>query len=112
LRKKISETRDQLKEISGDKVSFSLEANDPPERAGIKKTWEQANFGEGIPLTASLTALEKIKTDVKNAEAAVVKQIFGEMDMAVVNLDRFSAVAVAPSSYVVQGQPYTAEVFL
>src|SRR5690606_5648030 len=44
--------------------------------------------------------------------AAVVKQIFGEMDMAVVNLDRFSAVAVAPSSYVVQGQPYTAEVFL
>jgi len=112
LRKKINEAREKLKEISADKVSFSLEANDPPERAGIKKTWEQANFGEGIPLTASLTALEKIKTDIKNAEAAVVKQIFGEMDMAVVNLDRFSAVAVAPSSYVVQGQPYSAEVFL
>ncbi len=28
------------------------------------------------------------------------------------NLDQFAAVAVAPSSYVIQGQPYTAEVFL
>ncbi len=28
------------------------------------------------------------------------------------NLDQFAAVAVAPSSYLIQGQPYTAEVFL
>src|SRR6201995_1191742 len=34
------------------------------------------------------------------------------MDKAVVNLDQFAAVAVAPSSYVIQGQPYTAQVFL
>src|SRR5690606_10671985 len=67
---------------------------------------------DGIPLTAAITSLEKIKADVKNAESAVVKHIFGEMDMAVVNLDRFAAVAVAPSSYIIQGQPYTAKVFL
>jgi gliding motility-associated protein GldM len=36
----------------------------------------------------------------------------GEVDQAVVNLDQFSAVAVAPTSYVLVGQPYTAEVFL
>jgi len=34
------------------------------------------------------------------------------MDEAVVTLDKFSAVAVAPSSYILAGQPYTAEVFL
>jgi len=34
------------------------------------------------------------------------------MDQAVVNLDKFAAVAVAPTSYLVQGQPYSAEVFL
>ncbi|WP_317130929.1 type IX secretion system motor protein PorM/GldM [Sphingobacterium daejeonense] len=34
------------------------------------------------------------------------------MDQAVVNLDKFAAVAVAPTSYLVQGQPYAAEVFL
>ena len=34
------------------------------------------------------------------------------MDKSLVNLDQFDAVAVAPSSYVIQGQPYTAQVFL
>ena len=112
LRDLINQTREQLLELSNNEVSFSLNAVDPPARGGIQKSWEQANFGDGIPLTAAVTALEKIKADVKNAEATVVKHIFGEMDMAVVNLDRFSAVAVAPSSYIIQGQPYTAKVFL
>lgn len=112
LRQRIDKTREQLLLIADNKVSFSLEAEDPPIRGGVKKSWEQANFGEGIPLTAAITSLEKIKADAKNAEAAVVRQIFGEMDMAVVNLDRFAAVAVAPTSYVIQGQPYTAQVFL
>ncbi|SEL74844.1 type IX secretion system motor protein PorM/GldM [Parapedobacter koreensis] len=112
LRALISETREKLLAISNNEVGFSLDAQDPPPRAGIKKNWEESNFGDGIPLTAAITSLEKIKADVKNAEAAVVKHIFGEMDMAVVNLDRFAAVAVAPSSYIIQGQPYTAKVFL
>jgi len=112
LRDLINVTREKLLEISKNEVGFALEANDPPPRAGIKKSWEEANFGDGIPLTAAITSLEKIKADAKNAEAAVVKHIFGEMDMAVVNLDRFAAVAVAPSSYIIQGQPYTAKVFL
>lgn len=112
LRELIHDTRERLIAISDNKVSFSLDAQDPPMRGGVQKTWEEANFGQGIPLTAAITALEKIKADVKNAEAAVVRQIFGEMDMAIVNLDRFAAVAVAPSSYVIQGQPYTAKVFL
>jgi gliding motility-associated protein GldM len=42
----------------------------------------------------------------------VVKKILGEVDQAVVNLDQFTAVAVAPTSYVIAGQPYTAQVFL
>lgn len=112
LRNLIHQTREQLLALANNEVSFSLDAQDPPARGGIKKSWEQANFGNGIPLTAAITALEKIKADVKNAEAVVVKHIFGEMDIAVVNLDRFAAVAVAPSSYVIQGQPYTAKVFL
>lgn len=112
LKERINDTRDKLNEITDNQVNFSLEALDPPVWGGIKKTWENANFGAGIPLTAAMTSLEKIKADIKNAESAVVKHVFGEMDMAVVNLDRFSAVAVAPSSYIIQGQPFSAEVFL
>lgn len=112
LKDLINQTKSSLMEISNNEINFNLDAEDPAPSGGVSKTWEQVNFGDGIPLTAAITVLEKIKADAKNAESAVVKHIFGEMDMAVVNLDRFAAVAVAPSSYVIQGQPYTAKVFL
>lgn len=112
LRDLINTTAEQLTTLTDNEVSFSLSASDPAPRGGVQKSWEQANFGEGIPLTAAITALEKINADAKNAESAVVKHIFGKMDQAIVNLDRFAAVAVAPTSYLIQGQPYTAKVFL
>ncbi|HXI00935.1 MAG TPA: gliding motility protein GldM [Sphingobacteriaceae bacterium] len=116
LKKRINETREKLLSLLDEKdrngVNFSLQAVDPPARALVKKSWEDVNFGEGIPLTAAITALAKIQADVKNAESEMVKKLLGKMDVAVVNLDQFAAVAVAPTSYVIQGQPYTAEVFL
>ncbi|MVZ63042.1 gliding motility protein GldM [Sphingobacterium humi] len=112
LRDLINKTAEDLRKLTNNEVNFSLSAENPAARAGLKKTWEQANFGEGIPLAAAMTAIEKINADAKNAESAVVKHIFGKMDQAVVNLDRFAAVAVAPTSYLIQGQPYTAKVFL
>lgn len=112
LRTLIDSTASTLRTLTNNEVNFSLDAQDPPPRAGIKRSWQEVNFGEGIPLTAAITALEKIKADAKNTESAVVKHIFGKMDLAVVNLDKFAAVAVAPTSYLVVGQPYTAKVFL
>ena len=116
LKNKINETRTKLlallveKERAG--VNFSLQAVDPKSSGGVRRSWEEMNFGDGIPLTAAITALAKIQADTKNAESEMVKKILGEMDLAVVNLDKFAAVAVAPTSYVIAGQPYTAEVFL
>lgn len=116
LKNKINETREKLLALLDSKerqgINFSLQAVDPPDRAGVNRTWEQSNFGDGIPLTAAITALAKIQADTKNAESEIVKRILGKMDQAVVNLDQFSAVVVAPTSYLIQGQPYTAEVFL
>lgn len=112
LRDLIAATKIELLKLTNNEISLSLDAEDPAARAGIQKSWEEANFGSGIPLTAAITALEKINADAKNAESAVVKHIFGKMDQAVVNLDKFAAVAVAPTSYLIQGQPYTAKVFL
>jgi gliding motility-associated protein GldM len=116
LKNKINETRNNIlntldpKEREG--MKLALNAEDPKPHLGIKTTWEQDNFGDGIPLTAALTALTKIQADLKNTEAEVVKKILGEVDKAVVNLDRFDAVAVAPTSYILVGQTYTSEVFL
>lgn len=112
LKQLITDTKKELEKLTNNEVPLTLDAVDPPARGGVKKSWEEATFGDGIPLTAAITGLEKIIADAKNAESASVKHIFGKMDQAVVNLDRFSAVAVAPTSYLIQGQPYTAKVFL
>ena len=116
LKQKINDTREKLKAILGDadsrQVSFVLNADDPAKRGVNGRTWEEQNFGEGVPLTATFTILSKIQADNKNLESEVVKKILGKMDQAVVNLDKFEAVAVAPTSYLIQGQPYKAQVFL
>src|SRR5471030_1754749 len=116
LREKINETRKKLLGFLKPKdrvgIEFSLNADAPKQTAGPSKTWEEAYFGDGIPLGAALTTLAKIQTDTKNAENEVVKKILEEAEQATVNLDKFNAVAVAPSSYVLVGQPYTADVFL
>jgi gliding motility-associated protein GldM len=78
----------------------------------VKKNWEQTNFGDGIPLTAALTNIARLQAEVASTQDEIIKNILGSVDKAVVNLDQFSAVAVAPSSYLIQGQPYKAEVFL
>ncbi|MEO6149451.1 MAG: gliding motility protein GldM [Mucilaginibacter sp.] len=116
LKAKIEETRTKLLNLLDNDeragVNFSLNATDLKRKGAKDKTWEAAYFGDGIPLGAAITTLSKIQTDTKNAENEVVKKILGKVDEAVVNLDKFAAVAVAPTSYVIAGQPYTAEVFL
>jgi gliding motility-associated protein GldM len=111
LKVKVNQAREKLISLLPEEdkknISFSLEAKDTK-----KGKWADVYFGEGTPLTAAMTILTKLQTDTKNAEADVVKKLFGNMDKAVVNIDKFAAVAVAPTSYVIQGQPYTAEVFL
>jgi gliding motility-associated protein GldM len=92
--------------------NFTLSANDPPKRAGrIPISWEEDNFGDGIPLVAAVTALTKIQSDLKNTEADVIGRIL-QADKSQVVLDRFEAVAVAPTSYVFIGEQYKADVFL
>jgi gliding motility-associated protein GldM len=117
LHQKIDSTREALLALVDPKdragMNLPLQAMPQKKRAGFPtKDWERANFGEGIPMGAAMTALIKIQADVKNAENEVVKKILGKVDQAVVNLDKFQAVAVAPTSYVLVGQPYTAQVFL
>jgi len=116
LKQKIEDTKAKLLEILGDDkkgINFSLDTKAPVTEAGTPtRTWEEGNFGDGIPLGATLTTLAKIQADNKNAESEVVKKLLGLIDKAEINLDEFKAVVVAPSSYILAGNPYTAEVFL
>jgi len=117
LRKDINDTREALLNLLEAKdrasVNLSLDASDPiAGRGQPQKTWEEAFFGANIPVAAVMTTFIKIQSDAKNDEAAITKKLMSKFDQALVNLDQFNAVAVAPSSYVLVGQPYTAQVFL
>jgi len=116
LKEKIEETKTALLALLNAKdratANFSLNTDPPKQSGGLSKSWEEAYFGDGIPLGATLTTLAKVQADNKNAENEVVKKILAEAQKAEVNLDKFAAVAVAPTSYVLVGQPYTADVFL
>lgn len=116
LKKRIEDTKSKiiatLVEREREGLQLALNATDPPKRGGIKTSWEETNFGDGIPLTAAITALTKIQADLKNTESDVVKKILGEANETKLIMDRFEAIAVPSSSYVLVGQQYKAEVFL
>lgn len=118
LKKKIEDTKAkilaQIPENERKNFKMALNADDPKKKAGeTKKTWEQAFFGDGIPLTAAFTALSKIEADMKNTESEAVKKILGDSKNTDLVLDQYAALAVpTSSSYVLVGQPYSAEVFL
>jgi len=112
LKQKINDTRQQLEALLDPKdrgtITFALDAQDPKHG----KSWEQTYFGDGVPMGAEMTTFIKIQSDIKNDEAQVQKKILSKMEQAVVTLDQFAAVAVAPSSYIIQGQQYKADIFL
>jgi len=117
LKDKILQTREKLIQLLDPKdrgnINFSLNVTEPVQKKGTPtKDWQEAYFGDGIPLGATLTTLAKIQADNKNAESEVVKKILGKVDQAQITLDQFVPVIAAPSSYVLQGQPYTAKIYL
>jgi gliding motility-associated protein GldM len=116
LKEKIEATRAKLLQLLGkdaEGVNFSLNADAPKANAGMQqKSWQQAYFGEGVPLGATITTLAKIQADTKNAENEVVKKLYSNVDKAEVTLNAFRAVAVAPSSYVLAGQQFKADIYL
>jgi len=96
----------------GADFKMPLNTNPPPKKEGIQISWQENYFGDGIPLTAALTALTKIQADLVNTEADVVQKLLN-VDKALINVDQFSAIAVPTSpTYVLVGQPFTAEVYL
>ncbi len=78
---------------------------------GGKVPWEIGNF-EHLPLSAVLTMLSKMQSDVRNAEADMLAFLLSQIDAGTFKFNRLEAIVNAPSNYVLQGGKYTAEVFL
>lgn len=109
MKTKILEARKQLLALvdakDEGKVSISLDAKDG------KNPWEIGMF-QSIPVTAAVTLLSKLEGDVKNSEVEILKYLHSSIYATDFKFDKLDAVVVAPSSYVLVGQQYTAQVFL
>jgi len=106
----------------GDEAKFKtrfdelLNTKDPDPSSKVykednKRTWEMANFYHN-PVVASVALLTKFQADVKNTESEVVTHLLSSIDKASFKVESLQARVIAPTSYVLLGQKYTADVFL
>ncbi len=95
-------------------LSKALDTSDPKinlKEGGEKKTWETTHF-ENKPLIAVIALLSKIQIDVKDAEANVITNLFGQIDASSFKFDKLSAYVLPKSTYVLQGDAFEAHIFL
>jgi gliding motility-associated protein GldM len=76
-----------------------------------KKSWEMVNFYHN-PIVAVVALMTKFQNDIKNTEAEIITRLISQIDAASFKFDALSARVIAPTSYVLLGQEYTADVFL
>lgn len=76
-----------------------------------KSTWEMANFYHN-PVVATIALLTKFQADVRNVESEIINHLFTSIDAGSFKFDNLEARVIAPTSYVLTGQEYKADVFL
>ncbi len=119
LREKIKEYREfmlSLVDEDNQTLIHSLETNldtsDPPKTEdGEKKSWEVKHFYH-LPLAAVFPLLTKIQLDIRNTEAEVVQFLFNQISAGSIPFNKLEATVIPNTSYVLQGNPYKADVFI
>jgi len=77
---------------------------------GSRISWEQHNFFYTI-LAADITLLNKMIAEVQNAEFDVLNNLYSRIDAMDFKFNKIDAKVIPSSSYILQGEEYTAEVF-
>jgi gliding motility-associated protein GldM len=88
----------------------ALEAPDAMEN-GVKVNWESKNFYH-LPLAGVVTNLSSIEAKIRNAESDIVQALLGAVKATDFTFDKLTAKVIAPSSYLIQGEEYKADVLL
>lgn len=73
--------------------------------------WEKEYF-DHMPAAGALAMLSKLENNVKSAENKIIEELKALVGIDRVEFDKFAARIVAPTSYVLQGETFTAEMFL
>lgn len=75
------------------------------------KPWLVSSF-YGMPVAGAVTVLTKLESDVKNTEAEILNYIVKSIDANTIKVTDVVAKVIAPTSYVLVGQQYKADILL
>ncbi len=75
------------------------------------KKWETRNFYHNVAI-ASITILTNMQNDIRNAESRIVNTLLGQISAQDYKFDTLAAKVIAPTSYVLLGEEYTADIFV
>jgi gliding motility-associated protein GldM len=119
LKASINETRERLLAIidglmeDSDQEAFAL--NFPLRAAvdkrvdGVRKSWQQTNFGE-VPLAAAITLLSKYESDARSAESEVLSVLKNSVIKDDWKFDAINSIVIPNSTYIMQGGEYQADI--
>ena len=124
LKKKVAKYKDEMiklfdgkdlflpadkKDMEG-KLKAGLDLPDGIEN-GVKAGWEVVNFYH-LPLAAVIVNLTALQSQITNAEVDVVGKLLSAVSATDFKFDRLQAKVIAPSSVLIQGDEYKADVLL
>ncbi len=116
LKEKIEKFKKDMTALVPEKERANLKlglSTDPMYSIGDEKvvSWESNMFAHQ-PAAAVFSVLAKLKNDIKNAESDVVSTLLKSIDEGDFKFDNVVAKVVAPTSYIVAGEDYTADIFI
>lgn len=116
VKKKIAEFRKMILDLvpEKDKAGFKmglLTEDQYDSHAQKSLPWEVYNF-DHTTMAACMCLLAGVKNEVKNAESDIVTLLLRAIDAGDFKFDIVTAKVVAPTSYVVLGEEYTADIFV
>lgn len=77
----------------------------------MEVSWEN-NLFYHVPLAAVIAHLSRIQNEVKNCEGDAINLLYNEISASDFKFDTLAAKVVAPTSYVLTGNEYTADLFV
>jgi gliding motility-associated protein GldM len=92
-------------------LKLGLSTEDTKDDEGKTVSWEFNNF-DHTTMAATMCILAGIKNDIKNAESDVVGVLLKAITADDFSFDAVEAKVVAPTSYIVSGEKYTADIFV
>ncbi len=115
LQAKILKARQDLLALVDEKdranFKITLDAKTPKKKGEEGAKWEYLTFSH-VPTTAAVTILSKFQNDVVSSEGAVIEYLIKKIGETDFKFDALAAKIIAPSSYIMQGQAYKADIFL